>query len=98
MSTVSASNDVNTSLKLKQVNPLPIGSGGDNDVKRQLNNMNLQLTMLQAQTAADSKFDPPVPTNVTRQATIEKFVVSDSSTSILAIVGLMLIAYGVISK
>ena len=42
---------------------MPIGSGGSNETKRQLNQINTSLSMLSAQAVADQKYDPapPVP-------------------------------------
>lgn len=87
-------------LKSAQVSPLPIGSGGSNTTKKEMNQLNTQLTMLTAQAAADQKFDPPPPPPVTAQHIKEAFC-SQSSwdlPAILSATGVGLILYGIFSK
>ncbi len=85
------------SIKAKQLSPLPIGSGRTSSAKRQMNNTNIQLGMLNAQATTDTKYDPPVPEHVTKPVIKEGFVSSDLST-IIAIIGGLLIVYGIIAK
>ena len=90
--------DHNTSLiRGKQVSPLPTGPGGNNSTKKQLNDTNTMLTMLTAQAGADTKYDPPVPKPVTKAVTIEKFCTTQLSP-MLAVVGGLLIVYGIVAK
>ena len=86
-------------LRSKQVTPLPIGSGGNNSTKNQMNQMNTQLHMMTAQSTANTKYDPPVPQPITKQVIKESFI-SDSNTmsSALLVVGGLLIVYGLVSK
>ena len=99
-----AANDIasNTNvLKSKQVTPLPIGPGGKNATKNQMNATNTQLEMLASQATANTLYDPPVPKPVTKQV-IQPFCsgpyVSDSVPSILLVCGGILIVYGFLSK
>lgn len=48
-------------IRSRQVSPLPVGPGGNNPTKRQMNDTNTRLTMLTAQASANTKYDPPVP-------------------------------------
>ena len=86
-------------LKPAQVVPLPIGPGGKNATKQQMNNTNTQLTMLSAQATANTVFDPPPPQPITKQV-ISGFC-SGPDTSIpesLFLIGIVLIVYGVLAK
>lgn len=92
---------VNTSLiRSKQVSPLPIGPGGNNSTKKQLNDTNTQLTMLIAQAGADTKYDPPVPKPVTKQVitTVTEAFSNNDFPSMLAVVGGLLIVYGIVAR
>ena len=84
-------------LKSRQVTPLPIGPGGNNPTKRQMNEINTQLTMLTAQANANTKYDPPVPEPVTKPVIIEKFC-SGSGPSMIMVIGGLLIVYSIIAK
>lgn len=87
-------------LKSAQVSPLPVGSGGSNTTKKELNQLNTQLTMLSAQAITDQKFDPPVPQPVTA-AHIKEAFCSPSSwdlPALLSFTGTGLILYGIFSK
>jgi len=88
----------NNVLRSKQVAPLPIGPGGKNPIKSQMNATNTQLTMLTSQATANTKYDPPVPKPITKQVTIEKFCGSSTSATALAVVGGLLIVYGIVAK
>jgi hypothetical protein len=85
-----------TLLKSRQVSPLPIGSGGNNPVKTQMNQTNTQLTMLQAQAVANTKYDPPVPQPITKQVTKESF--SNPLPNMLFVVGGLIVVYGLVAK
>lgn len=93
--TAAPVNDI--ALTSKQVQPLPIGPGGDNLTKRQMNATNTQIAMLTSQAAANTKYDPPVPKPVTKQVIKEAFC-SSSVPSMLAVVGGLLIVYGIVAK
>lgn len=97
-SAAPASNDV---LRSKQVTPLPIGPGGSNPIKREMNDTNVRLTMMTAQATADTKYDPPVPKPVTKQVFKEAFCSSSNSNflppAIFVIGGIMLV-YGLVAK
>jgi len=86
-------------LQRKQVAPLPIGPGGKNATKQQMNATNTQLTMLSAQATANTIFDPPPPQPVSKQV-VSGFC-SGPDTSIpetLFLCGIVLIVYGVLAK
>jgi hypothetical protein len=87
-------------IKPRQVSPLPIGSGGNNATKQQLNATNAQLTMMMSQAVADTKYDPPVPKHVTEPVTIEHFVglQTQSLATLIGVVGSLLIIYGFVAK
>jgi hypothetical protein len=89
---------VNTHLiRPRQVSPLPIGSGGNNPVKQQMNQINTQLTMLNAQAAANTKYDPPVPKPITKAVTKENFTVQQFPT-MLCVIGGLFVVYGLVAK
>jgi hypothetical protein len=86
-------------IKPRQVSPLPVGPGGKNQIKQQLNDTNVQLAMLTAQSTANTKYDPPVPKSITKQVTLETFCVSSTPVPIaLGVVGALCIVYGLIAK
>ena len=60
-------------IRSRQVSPLPVGPGGNNPTKLQMNDTNTRLTMLTAQASANTKYDPPVPQPITKQVTLERF-------------------------
>ncbi len=94
----STSAPVNNHLiKPVQVSPLPVGPGGKNPVKTQMNQTNTQLTMLNAQSAANTKYDPPVPQPVTKPVTKENFA-SGQLHEMLFVVGGLFIVYGLVAK
>ena len=84
-------------IKPRQVSPLPIGPGGQNQIKQQLNNTNVQLSMLMAQSIANTKYDPPVPKPVTSQVTLEAFY-STPVPLMIGVIGGLFIVYGLIAK
>lgn len=85
-------------LKRKQVSPLPVGPGGKNTIKTQLNQTNTQLTMMMAQATADTKYDPQTPKPVTSQVIIEKFTDSSSISKMLFVVGGLFLIFGFVAK
>lgn len=86
-------------IKPRQVSPLPVGSGGKNQIKQQLNDTNIQLAMLTAQATANTKYDPPVPKPVTKQVTLETFCSSSTPIPLaLTVAGGLFIVYGLIAK
>jgi hypothetical protein len=88
-----------TLLRSKQVAPLPTGPGGNNPMKQQMNQTNIQLAMITAQAAANTKYDPPVPQPVSKQAIIEKFTPQDQPLhTLIMIVGGLFIVYGLVTK
>jgi hypothetical protein len=87
-------------LKSKQVSPLPIGPGGNSDIKNQMNNTNTQLTLLSAQATANTMYDPPAPKPVTEQL-IQGFCSSSDPPALpqwIMAAGIILIVYGVLAK
>lgn len=87
----------NNLLRSRQVTPLPVGPGGNNPVKQQLNQTNVQLTMLSAQSAANTKYDPPVPQHITKQVIKEGFT-TNMFPQMFFVVGGLLIVYGFVAK
>lgn len=88
-------------VQAKQVSSLPIGSGGGSTSKTAINNINTDLTMMNAQSGADSQFDPPPPQSTTPPIIIQNFCSGPSSPidlRILMVVGGLLIVYGIIAK
>jgi hypothetical protein len=88
----------NNLLKRKQVSPLPVGPGGKNTTKTQLNQTNTQLTMMMAQATADTKYDPKPPQPISSQVIIEKFTNNNSIPNVLFIIGGLFIVYAFVSK
>lgn len=86
-------------IQSRQVTPLPIGSGGNNTTTTAMNNTNTQLTMLNAQSSMDTKYDPPPPKHATSQV-ISGFCSGSGLTTseIIGIIGGILIVYGIIAK
>jgi len=96
----ASANDNNTNvLKSKQVAPLPIGPGGKNATKTQMNDTNTQLSMLASQATANTLYDPPVPKPVTKPL-IQPFCSgsNDQIPSLLFVLAGALIVYGIVSK
>jgi hypothetical protein len=93
----SNNNKSNNLLRSRQVTPLPVGPGGNNPTKTQMNQTNTQLTMLSAQATANTKYDPPVPQPITKQVTKEKFT-SGPLPNMLLVIGGLLIVYGIVAK
>jgi hypothetical protein len=87
----------NHQIKNIRVSPLPLGSGGKNKTMNDLHKTNTALTMLQAQSTVDTKYDPAVPKHVTSQVIKENFTSNNLSMG-LNIVGILLIVYGICAK
>jgi hypothetical protein len=94
-----------TTLRSAAVAPLPIGSGGNSDTARQMNNMNASLTMMSVQSGADAKYDPPIPQPQTTAKLVQAFCSSpfektkhDTIPMLLGLVGIVCIVYGVTTK
>lgn len=86
-------------IRSRQVSPLPVGPGGNNPTKLQMNDTNTRLTMLTAQASANTKYDPPVPQPITKQVTLERFCSGSSPvSSIIFVIGGLLIVYGLVAK
>jgi len=86
-----------------QVSALPIGSGGKSESAAQLNRLNTDLTMLSAQSHANTMYDPPPPPPQTTPVTVGKqegFCSSPSmdAATLLAIAGVGCILYGILAK
>jgi hypothetical protein len=96
---VSANDTSINVLKSKQVAPLPIGPGGKNSIKNQMNDTNTQLTMLSAQATANTLYDPPVPKPVTKQL-VQPFCSGSNEPlpHIMIVIAGLCIVYGLISK
>lgn len=94
------SDQKNNLLRSVQVSPLPIGSGGGNSTKQQLNDINVSLTAMMAQSNADQKYDPPVPKPITEQTITEQFCSMNdvNPSSIIIVVGVLFIVYGIYAK
>lgn len=94
---------MSSAIQPKQVTPLPIGPGGNNNIKIQMNDTNTQLAMMSAQINADKKFDPPVPKSVTKQV-VQGFCSGEAALGmndmpvVLSIIGSICIVYGMIAK
>jgi hypothetical protein len=96
MSTTQKSNS-NSPVVGYEITPLPIGSGGDNAIKSQLNNLNAQLTMMTAQAVENAKYDPPPPSPMTKPMVVEKFT-NHGVPSSLAVIGILFFVYGMLRK
>ena len=88
-----------------QVSPLPIGPGGNNSAKIQMNATNTLLTMMAAQGNADKKFDPPVPSTLTSQVVTQGFrsgsydvLTIPTIPKMVFIVGCLCIVYGIVAR
>lgn len=85
-----------------QVSALPIGSGGKSESAAQLNNMNTTLTMLSAQSQANTMYDPLPPPPSTAPTIVGKregFCSYDMNTPMfLCIAGMGFILYGLFAK
>jgi len=85
----------------QQVSSLPIGSGSGSASKKAMNSINDDLTMMNAQSGADSQFDPPPPPPTTVPTLVQNFCSGPSSPidlRILMAIGGLLVVYGIIAK
>jgi len=81
------------------VKPLPSGSGGSNTTKQQMNDTNVELAALSADSCASSKFDPPAPVPIVPAQIIQHFQSGSMNfADSLAIIGWLCIVYGLIAK
>jgi hypothetical protein len=86
------------------VAPLPIGSGGNSTTSKQMNDANYALTMMTAQSQADSKFDPIAPPPKRPLQQIERFCSGYRSNDVqfasyaLYGIGGLCIVYGILAK
>jgi hypothetical protein len=87
----------NNAITGYEITPLPVGSGGDNAIKSQLNNLNAQLTMMTAQAVENARYDPPPPNPVTKPMVVEKFT-NHVIPSSLAVIGILFFVYGILRK
>ena len=79
-------------IRSRQVSPLPVGPGGNNPTKLQMNDTNTRAS-------ANTKYDPPVPQPITKQVTLERFCSGSSPVpSIIFVIGGLLIVYGLVAK
>jgi hypothetical protein len=85
----------NSFIRPRQVSPIPVGPGGNNPIKQQMNAINTQLTMLNAQATANTKYDPPIPQPITKPITKETFT-NEIVYSMFYVVGGLLIVYGLV--
>ena len=86
-------------VNVVQVSPLPIGPGDSkNQTTREINKTNTMLTMISAQANADSSFDPPTPTPVTKPIIQHFCSKSETSSVMLGVIGCILIVYSIIAK
>ena len=87
-----------SSIRPLQVTPLPLSSGAvPNQTQKEMEKTNTTLTMLLAQSTADSTFDPPPPPTATPSRIQETFQSygdgSDPAYWVLAI-AVVLMMYG----
>jgi hypothetical protein len=81
------------------VSPLPAGSGGGNTTKEKMNDTNVQLSLLQADSCASAKFDSPVPRPIKQAQVIQNFCSkSESVIDNCIVIGFLCIVYGLITK
>jgi hypothetical protein len=86
-----------------QVSALPIGSGGKSESAAQLNKMNTTLTMLSAQSQANTMYDPLPPPPATTPTIVGKQEGFCSSyhmnpPALLSLAGVGFILYGLFAK
>jgi hypothetical protein len=93
-----SASEPNDLIRSQQVSPLPIGPGGNNAIKNQLNSLNTTLTMAEAQSRADKRFDPPVPQYMTNASIKESFCSTPTVSTLLASIGILCIVYGIVAK
>lgn len=74
-------------------------SSGKSQSQKEMEKTNTTLSMLMAQSTADSSFDPPPPPTVTSPSIREAFCSSrvDSSYGVMAL-AIVFMLYGILSK
>ena len=89
-----------SSIRSIQVDPLPLSSGGaPNQTQKEMEKTNTTLTMLLAQSGADTKFDPSPPTTMTTPSIREAFCSSGRrDTYLLLALAVLFVGYGIVSK
>ena len=90
-----------SSIRSIQVDPLPLSSGSvPSQSQKEMENTNTTLTMLLAQSTADAKFDPIALSTLTPPSIREAFSSPDprDGAYLLIILGVMFMAYGIVSK
>jgi len=87
-------------IRSAQVDSLPLASGGaPSQTQKEMETTNTTLTMMLAQSNADSVFDPPPPTTITPSRIREAFSSNGPEWShLLLAISVGLIAYGMVSK
>ena len=84
-----------------QVDALPLSSGRTpSQTQKEMEGTNTTLTMLLAQSNADSKFDPAPPSTMTLPSIREAFCSPDprDSSYLLIALAVVFIGYGIVSK
>lgn len=86
-----------------QVSALPIGSGGKSESAAQLNNMNTTLTMLSAQSQANTMYDPLPPSPATTPVVVGKQEgfcgqYDIDAPTMIAFAGMGFVLYGLFAK
>lgn len=86
-----------------QVTALPIGSGGKSESAAKLNSMNTTLTMLGAQSEANTMYDPPPPPPATTPTIVGKqegfcSPYEINAATLLSVAGVGFILYGLFAK
>jgi hypothetical protein len=86
-----------------QVTALPIGSGGKSESAAQLNKMNTTMTMLSAQSEANTMYDPPPPPPATTPTIVGKqegfcSPYEIDAPTLLCVAGVGFILYGLFAK
>jgi hypothetical protein len=80
------------------VTPLPVGSGGSNITKQEMNNTNEALTALSVQASADKKYDPVVPVQAPVVLGFRDISDEISVIELFIMIGTFCIVYGVVAK
>ena len=79
------------------ITPLPIGPGGNNSIKNEMNDLNTRLTVMTTQAVENSKYDPATPVPISKPLIVEKFT-THSIPSGLAVAGILFFVYGLLRK
>lgn len=79
------------------ITPLPIGPGGNNSIKKDMNDIHARLTVMSTQAVENSKYDPATPAPITRPIIVEKFTTPSVPTA-FAVIGILVFVYGLVRK